>query len=339
MPTHSQILLRLPDTLHTWPWQRHINRHHATVSAASAAWIESFRVFSPKVQGAFNRCNFEQLRVGCDLMNLFFVFDDISDAGDERQVRVLADTIMDAIRNPHKARPVAEPIVGLIAKQFWERAITCASPASQRRFIATFNAYCEAVVTQARDRSLSHLHTNVGARSSFALLEMEMNLPDEALGHPVMVDLTTWAIDMLIIGNDIVSYNVEQARGDDGYNLVTVVMAQFKLDAHGAMRWIGNYHDHILDLFLAHCDPNSEFSDMPSWGPRVDEELKRYIDGLGNWVRGADCWGFEGERYFGQDGGEVMRTRWIALLPKTEQEAENERGLGAVDSHGEPSCS
>ncbi|KAI0331584.1 hypothetical protein GY45DRAFT_610786 [Cubamyces sp. BRFM 1775] len=59
MPAHSRILLRLPDTLHTWPWQRRINPHYATVSAAvSVEWIESFRVFSPKVQGAFNMCNF-----------------------------------------------------------------------------------------------------------------------------------------------------------------------------------------------------------------------------------------------------------------------------------------
>ena len=93
-------------------------------------------------------------------------------------------------------------------------------------------------------------------------------------------------------------------------------MAQHKLDVHGAMRWIGHYHDHILDLFLAHSDPSSELSKMPSWGPQVDEDLRRYIDGFGNWVRGADCWGFESERYFGRDGAEVMKTRRLALLPK-----------------------
>ena len=169
-------------------------------------------------------------------MNLFFVIDELSDVGDEKQVWVLADTIMDAIRDPHNTRPTDEPIVGLIAKQyvftistdlmsqmliidttfnryirFWERATKWTSPTSQRHFVATFNDYCESVVTQARDRVSLRVHTvdtyfavrreNVGAKPSFALLEMDMNLPDEALEHPVMVDLTTWAIDMLIIGN------------------------------------------------------------------------------------------------------------------------------------------
>ncbi|KAI0660148.1 terpenoid synthase [Cubamyces menziesii] len=351
MSAQSQIYFRLPDTLGAWPWQRRINPRSATVSAASATWIESFRVFSPRAQTAFNKCNFgllaslaypsatpEQLRAGCDLMNLFFVLDELSDAGDESQARALANTIMDGIRNPHKTRPTAEPIVGLIAKQFWARVIKWAGSEPQRRFVATFDDYCESVVTQARDRSSSHVHTvdtylavrreNIGAKPSFALMEMDMNLPDESLGHPVVVDLTTWAIDMIIIGNDIVSYNVEQARGDDGYNLVAIVMAQHKLDLNGAMRWIGHYHDHLLDLFLAHCDPASELAGpLPSWGPRVDEELKQYIDGLGNWVRANDSWSFESERYFGRDGLEVMKTRWLALLPKKQQKA-GEIGCG-----------
>ncbi len=97
---------------------------------------------------------------------------------------------------------------------------------------------------QAADRHVQRLHTvesyldmrreNIGAKPSFALLELDMNLPDEVMAHPVIVDLSTWAINMLILGNvrralcsidaddsdkpwqDICSYNVEQARGDDG---------------------------------------------------------------------------------------------------------------------------
>ncbi|KAI0333184.1 terpenoid synthase [Cubamyces sp. BRFM 1775] len=344
MPSLSQVYFHLPDTLKYWPWQRRINPHYAKVSAASAAWIESFKAFSPKGQVAFNRCNFgllaslaypiatpEQLRVGCDLMNLFFVFDELSDVADERHVRVLADTIMDAIRHPHKARPSSEPIVGSVAKQFWEGAIASASQTSQRRFIATFDAYCESVVEQARDRDVSHVHTvdtylavrreNIGAKPSFALLEMDMDLPDEAFYHPTVVELTTWAIDMIIMGNDLCSYNVEQARGDDAYNIVTVVMAQYGVDLHEAIRWIARFHDHLLDLFVTYCESGS----LPSWGSKVDSDLARYIEGIANWVRANDCWSFESQRYFGKDGLEVMERRWLALLPKEEKKAEKAR--------------
>ena len=54
----SQVYFHLPDTLQYWPWQRRVNSHYAKVSAASAAWIESFKAFSRKGQIAFNRCNF-----------------------------------------------------------------------------------------------------------------------------------------------------------------------------------------------------------------------------------------------------------------------------------------
>jgi Delta6-protoilludene synthase len=45
-------------------------------------------------------------------MNLFFVYDEYSDVMDAESVRVLAAIIMDALRNPQKARPKGESIAG-----------------------------------------------------------------------------------------------------------------------------------------------------------------------------------------------------------------------------------
>ena len=95
--------------------------------------------------------------------------------------------------------------------RFWIRAIATASQPAQRRFIETFDTYCQSVVQQAADRDSKHIRNiesylrnrreNIGARPSFALLELGMELPDEVLAHPVVQRLTTWAIDMLILGN------------------------------------------------------------------------------------------------------------------------------------------
>ena len=49
-------------------------------------------------------------------MNLFFVFDEHTDALSGDSVRVLADISMDAIRKPTEARPKGEPIVGEITR-------------------------------------------------------------------------------------------------------------------------------------------------------------------------------------------------------------------------------
>ncbi|TBU29047.1 terpenoid synthase [Dichomitus squalens] len=324
---------RLPDTLAAWPWTRRINPHYAEVKEGSAAWLESFHAFGPKAQRAFNLCDFnllaslaypiaskEQLRTGCDLMNVFFVFDEYSDVTDEKTVQGLADIIMDALRNPFAPRPAGENVLGEITRQFWERAIQTASPASQRRFIATFDTYCQSVVQQAADRDVQHVRTidsyfenrreNIGARPSFALLELDMDLPDEVMEHPAIVDLTTGAIDMLILGNDICSYNVEQARGDDAHNIVTVVMDELGTDLHGAMEWVAERHRILVGQFL------ERFGRLPSWGPEIDAQVARYVDGLGNWVRANDSWSFESQRYFGLDGLEIKESRWVQLLRK-----------------------
>ena len=86
-----------------------------------------------------------------------------------------------------------------------------ASESAQRHFISTFDAYCQSVVQQAADRDVQRLRDvgsylemrreNIGAKPSFALLELDMDLPEEIITHPVVEDLTTWAIDMIILGN------------------------------------------------------------------------------------------------------------------------------------------
>ncbi|KAJ7443637.1 hypothetical protein B0H11DRAFT_2250554 [Mycena galericulata] len=51
----------------------------------------------------------------------------------------------------------------------------------------------------------------IGAKPSFAICEIHMNIPDEVMTHPVIAKLSILCIDALIIGNDLCSYNVERA--------------------------------------------------------------------------------------------------------------------------------
>ena len=89
--------------------------------------------------------------------------------------------------------------------------MTVATPTAQRRFIETFDSYMDSVVTQAEDRT-KHLirsidsylkvrRETIGAKPSFALMELEMDIPDEVFYHPTLESLRVWVIDMLCIGN------------------------------------------------------------------------------------------------------------------------------------------
>ncbi|KAI0290408.1 terpenoid synthase [Multifurca ochricompacta] len=324
----------IPNVLENWKWPRRINPHHPAVKAEIAAWVRSFGAFSPKVQAAYDLCDFclvsslaypfhdkARLRTTCDLMVVFVLFDEYSDVANEDEVQEMVNITMDALRNPHTPRPRGEWIGGEVTRQFWELGIKTASPQSQKRFIETFGSYMQAVVQQAADRTNKHIPTieeyfeirreDVGTKPCFAILELEMDLPDEAVNHPTIQELSVLATDMIFLVNDIASYNVEQACGDDNYNIITVVMHQNKTDIQGAMNWVSEHHKELEEKFMEIYE-----NKIPKFGEPVDEQLAQYVDGIGNWVRANYQWSFEGERYFGKKGLEIQRTRLVTLLPK-----------------------
>ncbi|KAI0784430.1 terpenoid synthase [Abortiporus biennis] len=329
----DEVVFHIPDTLRNWPWPRSINPFYEECKKESEEWCEAFEAFSPKAQKAFNLCNFNLLaslgypllnkdgcRIACDLMNLFFVIDEHSDVADNDTVRCQMDCVMDALRNPHKPRPDGEGIGGEVTRSFWMNAIRTIMPNVQKRFIDAFQLYTDSVVQQAVDRNAHHIRDiksyfevrrdTIGAKPSFAIIEVNLNLPNKVMDHPVIKELTNLCIDMICIGNDLYSYNVEQSRGDEGHNLVTIVMQQLGLDIHDALRWISHLHDEIAAKFL------EAWNHIPVYSGPLDFEVRRYTEGLGNWVRANDQWSFESERYFGKQGLVIQKNREVVLLPK-----------------------
>lgn len=170
-------------------------------------------------------------------MNLFFVFDEWSDVSDARETRRQADAIMDALRNPHKLRPKGEWIGGEVTRssvhffimrygciitsfhRFWLNVIRTATPSAQERFIDCFQLYTDSVVQQSEDRDKNLIRDidsyfvvrrdTIGAKPSFAINGVHMNLPSYVLDHPIFKSLHAACIDMLCIGNDLVSWNIE----------------------------------------------------------------------------------------------------------------------------------
>lgn len=61
--TSSPQLLYLPDTLKNWPWPRVINPHYKEMAAESNAWAKSFKLFNPKSQYAYEKCDFGKQHV------------------------------------------------------------------------------------------------------------------------------------------------------------------------------------------------------------------------------------------------------------------------------------
>lgn len=94
-------------------------------------------------------------------------------------------------------------------------------------------------------------------------------------------------------------------------------MINNKTDLSGALQWISDLHDEIVDRFLkTRADVLAHMNGVPSWGKEIDRQVAAYIDGLGRsvfrvsllcilkpchcvgqWIRGSDEWNYGSGRY------------------------------------------
>ncbi|PBK94448.1 terpenoid synthase [Armillaria gallica] len=323
MGTQSEVVFRIPDTLTYWPWPRRINPHYEEVKAASDAWFRSFKAFGPESQRAFDRCNFsmtDHLRTQCDFMSLVFAIDEYTDRVTPEVVRQYFDVVIDALKNPAKRRPSDEVVLGVITQEFWALGVKSASRTSEKHLIESFVSYAASVVQEAEDRYRKHIrsvqdyldirHFTVGAYPSFALIELGYDLPDEVKYHPTVVALVDLTRDMIILDNDLASYNKEQALEECPHNLVACVMNELQCDLHAALLWVENLHRSTRNKFL------TLWTEIPPWGSETDAIASLYLHGLAHWVRGNGSWQFESERYFGSNGRAVEKHRMATLIPK-----------------------
>ncbi|KAG1822454.1 terpenoid synthase [Suillus subaureus] len=339
----------IPDTASTWPWPRRLNQHYPEVKVESAAWFASCKAFnSARVLDAFERIHCDlmsclgfpiaskvHLRNICDIMRILFVIDEYSDVSKPSDVREQKNTVMDALHNPHKPRPEGEWVGGEMTRQTWERTIRDASAQSQKRFIAAFDLFLEATMRQAIDRSKHHIHDiqgyidvrrdTIAMKILFALLELGLDIPDEVMSHPTIETMVLASTDMIIIDNDIISYNLEQARGDASHNFITTVMRELDTDVNGAMLWVADLHMKAQKRFL------EAMAAIPKWGEPIDSQMREYCDGLGNSVRSNYEWNFETERYFGTKGPEIRSKKCMSLMPKDCLKDSKETGPVHVD--------
>ncbi|KAF8175946.1 terpenoid synthase [Mycena galopus ATCC 62051] len=329
----TPAMIKLPDTLSSWPWLRLVNPHYQEVSAASAQWVEAFGLFNPKAQTAFDRCNFgllaalayprldkEHLRSAADFMAALYCFDEYTDQGDEVFVRQAAEIVKGALRNPLKPRPAGEFPIGEIFRQFLARTVSTCTPAVQERIVETQCLAMDGQLQQCLDRynnfarnSEDYLAIRLHSSSmlpSYAIMELDINVPDEVHSHPILENLRIWGFKLICIDNDIFSYNIERARGQALHNWVTLTALERNIGIQEAVDYLGTLHDQIKASFL------DAAQNLPSWGEPIDTEVRRYVDGIGNWVRANYEWSFESRRYFDTHAAEVRRTLQLTMLPK-----------------------
>ncbi|KDR79140.1 hypothetical protein GALMADRAFT_137032 [Galerina marginata CBS 339.88] len=330
----------IPDFYAKCPWTRKLSKHFLEIKAESDAWVESFCPFNDEGLEGLRRINCallgchlyatldkELIRLGCDLMALFYVLEEYTDVANHDETSKICEIVMDALRDPRKARPDGEHVVGVISKDFSTRLSKYPPPGDKclERFICDIDDYLSAVVEEARIRSRGQhssfqdffkirLYT-VGCKPTCGICEFGLDLPVEVLSHPKIQAIRENAPYLMAITNDIYSFAMERSRGGGlaSHNSVELIMAEKNLDVQAAIEWLERGVSKVVDTFL------DDINSLPSWGNKVDQKVKIYVDGVAQVLRGADDWSYESRRYFGNKGLEVQKSRVMTttlLSPK-----------------------
>ncbi|KAI0741002.1 isoprenoid synthase domain-containing protein [Earliella scabrosa] len=331
-------VLHLPRVMDLkWPLPRRISPFYPEVAQESASWFTSFHVFPPDLQQTFDRGNIglfsalmgptfgkEEFRAACDYYNFLFAIDDIIDEmdSDVDATSRLRCMVVDALKSPEKERPEGEHVMGEVTRQFWSRAMSFGNSIARHRFIRHMEEYLGAVVEQAKDREEGRtrplaeywsMRTLTGAiNPSFEFANLIVGgLPEDVIDHPLIRSLHSIISDLILLNNDLVSYNKEQATGDC-HNFITVVMHEKSVDLDGALVWLAEEHKRRVDIAL---DLWPQALALPCETPEVAKGLAFYVDHLMNWPLGFECYSFESDRYFGDERLRAQEERVIELLP------------------------
>ncbi|KAJ7740505.1 terpenoid synthase [Mycena olivaceomarginata] len=282
----QEVAFYLPDMLRNWPWPHSISAFYDEVKKESSEWCESFKAFSPKVQDVFNFSSYSSSSTDTDVAN-------------GTTARYQMNCVMDTLWDPSKPRPDDEWVGGALLV---ERNPHCNLHHTEVLYRIFRGLY---------GRAPSYLNLRrktIGLVPSFLIIQIHLDIPDEVMENPALKELTTVIIDMLIVHNDLCSYNVEQARGDVDHNLITIF-------------------DQLTEKFWEAWDR------IPTYNGPLDLQVRIYTDRLGNWVCGYDQWSFEVEisapflpavmlirileqAILWQGWADIQRSRQIVLLPK-----------------------
>ncbi|KAG8868414.1 hypothetical protein FRB97_007559, partial [Tulasnella sp. 331] len=303
----------IPDFIAIAPSPLRINPYHGSTAQVSMDWLDSFGVHpNPKHRTAFQSMDFgmltamcyadanhERFRLLCDYINALFAYDDLADEGGLRKdgegTRKAADIIMECLRSPTTHNTPFK--IGKVFSSLWSRVLeTGISPGAHRRFLETTDLYLQAVhqhvVNRSKDKILDiesfiQLRRDNGAlKMCFAMGEFSLglNIPDEVLQHPLIKIMEDASNDVVVLSNDIYSYNIEQAQGDT-QNIIETTMKQKACSLQEAMDFSGKLVTDRVKLF---ADSKRR---LPSFGSdMIDCEVQQYLSICEDWMTAGFHW-------------------------------------------------
>ena len=93
--------------------------------------------------------------------------------------------------------------------------------------------------------------------------------------------------------------------------MIVILQENYGMELQEAVDYVGEMCRLTINNFIENK------KHVPSFGcPKLDQDVAGYIQGLQDWIVGSLHWTFMSERYFGTEGAEIKKHRYVKLLPK-----------------------
>ncbi|KAK7035396.1 Anterior gradient protein 2 [Paramarasmius palmivorus] len=256
--------------------------------------------------------------------NILWFFDEVTDTETGKDATHSAEVVIRTLRDPEYED--GSSLCRMI-KEFRINHLARAGPECRRRFLEHCDVAFPAGAREAELReqgkvlSIEGYRTlrreTSGARTCFDMGEYlagidlpqsVYDLEDFRVGYDA-------ALDLIFLANDMYSYNMEQAKGHHGANIVTVVMKEKKCSIQDAIDYIAEMCQERLDEYQkakaslarrARSENDKVYANALRDGVQALEEY-------GHWVRGNIEWSFKTERYFGKQNKAVKESLVVVL--------------------------
>ncbi|KAJ1300592.1 hypothetical protein OPQ81_002246 [Rhizoctonia solani] len=314
------------------------NPHLEEAEASSHDWFDSYGIYSGNTRRKFYESRFcllaalcypdadmEHIRPAMDFFLWTFAFDEMADLGEfsPEKLKSAVDVTMNALRDPDAPQPDLK-IVSVL-QSYAKRMRLNGGQTAFQHFIDALDDYNRAIIEESIRMTKNYVETideytaarrdTSGFKQTFAMLEYAhcLEIPDEIHRHPIVNELAIAGGDILAWANDIYSFPAEQSHGQL-HNFVYVVMQNNQVDLQGAVDYVYQRIQTRVQEYVALK------AQLPSFGPHLDEQVTRYIQGIEYVVQGCIEWYTVTPRYLGGDGKEARETGVVKLRVPMKQD-------------------
>jgi Terpene synthase family 2, C-terminal metal binding len=300
------------------PFPAQVSPHAAAVERHVVDWAQCFMLLPDQAEAD----RFRQARVGrlaartspdsdlallellADWQMWLFIFDDrycdesVTGAHPERLARIITP-FLSVLENAGGRRAGTSKLTVALA-DIMQRLSVRATDTQVFRFISAVRGYFLAQFWESAHRvddkpaalaEYQVMRRHGGAvPTCVALIDVAggFELPSGEFGRRDVRELTDIAVNVTCWANDVLSYQKESARSLTVHSLPAVLAHELKLDIAAALTSAAALHD---------AEVNRYVKAEPMVRGRAGPELRRYLDGLRNWMAGNFYWSRETGRY------------------------------------------